>query len=575
MSHAPANLILVSALLLGACSLSPGDDVNPSSVTPEMLYGFWVNDQDGVRTVFQFVAEDDYYEETRGKKDLSFVFRGSVLQLASTFSVSGGMLAETVLADPGGSMTPGKQLETKILRFRFEDELVIESTRNESGESVYKFSPTCPKSVNEQGWSNIHMKPGYQTNYFDGFDAVAVDAAGEVHAIASNTGSRGVGNASTPNPAFYVSTANTCGVRSYAIPGFPYRPRLRVGAGAVHAVWNDVNGQMTYATKPMASEAFAFEELRKVPGSSVQPLLELFDDGRPVVAFVGQPVVMWKDGESWSEVELAKGGKPATVTELARHPSGSVWIAASANVFFELKADGTLVEQEFEVAPPANKNFFLDKNGEPGFIRVAGSYSYGQYVATSFLELVRRQGGEWTTLELGQGVDPVVTRDAEGRVVVVSRWDNYRNSNVPNVAVVDGDTVSRWFPLGFAPNPMSSDKWDWSQLDVAAGADGVIAITGGDSAKVMVRPPDELFSVAPGKLSIAFEGDGAGSVTVGDKSCSANCEVELPIGSYAEVLATPDDSSELYSFSGCLPSKPGFCHITASGMTSVKVHFRR
>lgn len=577
--HAP-HLLLIAALVLAACSPSPGDAINPSSVTPEMLYGFWANEQDGVTTVFQFVPEDDYYEEARGQKDINFVYRGAVLQMASTFSLSGGYLEETVIADPGGAMMTGKKLETKILSFRFEDELVIESTRNASGESVYKFHPTCPNPVNEQGWSKLNMKPGYPSNYFDGFDAVALDADGNVHAIASTTGSKGVGNAATPNPPLYVSTANTCGVRTYALgegAGIPYRPKLRVGAGRVHAVWNDVSGQMTYATKPVgnnreAASPFELEEIHKSSSSAGQPLLELFGDGTPVVA-VGGAVVKWKSGGSWSEAELTKGGKSVGVIGLAPHPSGSVWIAASDKAFFELNADGTLVEHDLD--PPATGSFFLDKDGEPGFVRATGSITYGQYVASANLELVRRQGGEWKTLALGQGVEPVVSRDAQGRLVVLYRWDNYRNTNAPVVLVVDGDELTRWFPLGSDPMPMSSDKWDWSHLDVAAGANGVIAITGGASGSVVVRPPDEVFSSSMGKVRVAFAGDGTGSVTVGDKTCTAACEVDLPSGSFVKVVATPDESIELYSVTGCLPSKPETCHVAVSGMSAVTVHFSR
>lgn len=576
-------VVLVLPLSLLFFSGCGGDDggvggsVDPSDVSNEDLYGYWVADplpdeEAQPRRIFGFVrSEDADYELPLAENDLDpmgspvgAVYTapspwspGSIQQI-TTFQTRGGSILQTVLAD--FRALPGMMYATAIQSFKRGLSLVLESDTASTGSREYRYYERCPANT-PTGW--YQYKGQACTTYVSTGTSLAIDAEGGVHA-ASGVGA-GDDPYCPPVPTFTDIHPRGCTARESETPNILSASAMLVGADGV---LREVLLLETLASDPSYAENRnrLFLRERDIEGTEwterkvsdevlnvAEVRLLEHNDERVIVTEGVLDILTYRDnGTTFEKTDIHLGDDELDghLVDAVMTPSGELVIAVDrAPSIYKQDGDSfTAIDAPEGLDLRGVLDVHVDSTGRihaifPGSDVAGGPNNMvvGRSATYGILD-----GNTWTTYPLGLIERAYIVSQADVLQVVVLTEKAARSAlallTIDTEGVVTSQLIDDREALGLGGSaPTFADP------AAAIGPDGTIAATF-DGSLIWVKHPDAPFEPQPYQAEFAFSGTGQARITSSDGivDCEETCTIDTHVGTRFFVEATAEPGTAVH-----------------------------
>ncbi|MEZ4266841.1 MAG: hypothetical protein R3F39_10720 [Myxococcota bacterium] len=568
--------LVILGLGLAACGgeAGEGESIAPSSVKSSDLEGYWYHEETGTVLAFQTAADafwetftwiDEVFDEPISTAwfhagPASGGSGAADVRQAATWSVSGGHIDQTVLAEANGFLGgAGTQYQTQIKSFRAKEAMTLESGK------TFTYGATCADLVPPGHFAyRATVDYGSEGNqacsgtFFVGFAQVAVDPDGGVHSVTTITDNNLSLNGTSLYPCAPLAAywSGGCDARRW-LTEYSDGQALTVDpttmtVHSVHAVDDSAQpSRSLYRIRDIRSpddaETFALPD--DAPGTRQIASL-VYARGETGTVVAGNTLYR-RDGQTFTAVTPTLPGVGApSLSSGAFGPDGRLYALSAQDLFIE-RADEP---GAFDAVPLPRQN--RDNGlgyglaiGPDGVVHAAYPYeivSSGGFVSGSYGVYARYDGTTWHETELGLlGRSRVAVTEAGQPIILHALVKGGGSVSYYLTRVLPDDTLDTWRVLQGVTETGTLDAWTVPSVAVGAGR---VAYTA-QGITVGVADLDALFDPARERptapLTLNFQGTGSGRVRSDDGlvDCTETCTVEVPVDRYLRFTTTPDAGS--------------------------------
>lgn len=563
-------LFVPFALLVGlaACS-DPGGAVDPKSATARDVEGWWLYKDEATKqsTILGLLGEPAARQQLPVDENQLVIPPGSGVSVlyergttsgqvfqpnyVATWSVSGGQLLESVLADRDG---PSQQrFSTAIRALTPGVSMSLESSRSASGERIYRWYDRCPVTATNGWYDYIVADPACPPSITAG-NGLALDADGNVHAT------MGVFTSSRCTRAIYAYVTKGCEPRRYTLPNFTHSAidvrdgvvRLAlVSAGAQILLFEGPVGALDFKQTVIDNGPVTAHALRFLTGAAKPTLLV----GADLPAGAEAVTSYTLEGAAWAK---RSGGQVPFAFASRVAPNGDVVFVRDFAIQ-RVRLDGTAVGQPLPL--PERKAV-----SEPPIVREDGRVQlvYARRELGSGLGGIggsvlgyegvyaEWDGQRWRSVSLGLVGDVRLAPAPGGRARVMA---SLGKASAPAWALyeLEGDRVVGAERLLGLPRGVGSTPEYHSSAQLASSPAGALAFSA--TGEVLgYRAASGPVERVPSTTTITFRGTGRARVVSDDGrvDCTADCAVTGLSGDRIPVRVVPEPGSAARM--ECVPS---------------------
>lgn len=576
-------------LLISACGPSDGP-LDPSEATSTDLEGYWVaegTDSIGspLITTFGFVNATRAVLvlplETNGivapaGAPLSVVYQNPPNGLPSdqqyaTYSVGGGELVQTVLADV--ATPPGTAYSTRILAITPRESLTLESSQASSGQRTYTWHARCP-APNEAGWDYYRAHfPGCPPAIALG-NSIAFDEHGDIHAV------HGVGAVTGCEVTTYTYITEACLPRHIAMPAIDSSAiDVKDGVVRVAAVLRDY--RLVVYSRRLDEADFGPEQVIDAAPGTTRAMRFVRGTERPTLMWSGTTTGL--DSLAHSYVLEDDGTWTKRSDEAMAYPFDSA-VAANGDVYFvkndfvhRVTQDGTPLGEPIAIPLPAanlgiTTPIHVTPSGRIEIVyesRVLGENPGGSGGAVIGNEayLLQRTGTTWTQTLLGNQYGAWIATHGDGPARVVITTAKAFRPELAMHTIEGGEIISTELLHGGGAFGLGSTPEYFHVPQAVTHDDGSVAATFDGASIYVKRGPPARRVPARGQVTfIAGEGVAHLRADDGRFDCTDDCFFDAAVGEGVLVHAEAPPGWTV-SIGGCYES-------TTYGATSCRLLVR-